>query len=500
MNGINRGANVSWTLAALVAAAVLLLHLQPTLQPFLRWDDFQILECATTWEATWANLWMPNNEHVMPLGRLTTWALLQAAGGQTRWARVLAWQGPLSLLWGLGLVYLLVRRELGHSFYGMVAVIVFGVSAVYHQAVSWFSASFSILAMDMLLLGLLAAQRWRQCGRWWSLGSCAAWCVLAPCWFATGVLAGPFCALYLLVPQPGTGPFWRPRAWLPAAVPLLGTGLFLAVSFPLAAREALHTQHFQGRSALEAFGVTEGIVRAGRSTADNLILGAFGISLGFRAFDGFNLTLGIELAILAGFAALLVWWWVPQTEYRLLGLGLGLIGLTYFVTYGARALWQYEGVMNRPFGSRYHLLPQLGLALLVSGGLPGRADRWFRLDPRGILSARQTRTLTALVGLLVLLHGPHAMLGMHTPQPEIETMMQRVEEVDELCRQHQIRAATARQVLGKYPVPEAYDWNDGWLLLRGSPTPRDVSVEEARRLLGAFIDSRADDGSPSAPR
>lgn len=499
MNPINRAANVSWARVAVIVTAVLLLNGQPALQPFLRWDDFHILECATTWEVTLANLWVPNNEHVMPLGRLTTWALLQAAGGQSRWATVTAWQGPLSLLWGLGLVTLFVRRELGHPFYGLVAAIVFGVSAVYNQAISWFAASFSVLAMDMMLLGLLAAQRWRQFGRGWPLCSCVAWCALAPCWFATGVLAGPFCALYLLCAQPGIGSFWRPRAWLMAAVPLLGTGLFFAVGFPRAAREVLHVQHYQGLSAVEAFGIWEGIVRTFRSVADNLILGTFGVSFGFYS-DGVNLSLGVELVMVVVFAALLVWWWIPQTEYRLLGLGLGLIGLTYFTIYGARALWQYEDVMNRPHFSRYHLLPQLGLALLVVGGLPRYSGRWLQLDPRGGLTSRQSRTLMALVAVLVLIQAPRAILGTHPPQPHIVALMQRVEEVDEVCRRHQIKVETARQALGKFPVPLANDWNDGWLLLRGSATPRDVSMEEARRLLAAFVVSRSGNGSPPAPR
>ena len=49
-------------------------------------------------------------------------------------------------------------------------------------------------------------------------------------------------------------------------------------------------------------------------------------------------------------------------------LGLGVIGMSYWLMYSARANWGYEGnVVN---WSRYHLLPQLGLAMLLAGGWP----------------------------------------------------------------------------------------------------------------------------------
>src|SRR5262249_60566507 len=136
--------------------------------------------------------------------------------------------------------YLFVRRELGHPFYGLVAISLFGVTSIYQQAVGWFSTSFSVLTLDMLLLGLLAAQRWRQTGRSWHLALCVLWCGLAPAWFASGVLAGPLCGLYLLVPQrssPGKAPP-SPRAPLRrcavAPLPLAGRAsrLFVWLSPP----------------------------------------------------------------------------------------------------------------------------------------------------------------------------------------------------------------------------------------------------------------------------
>src|SRR5436305_11225723 len=83
-------------------------------------------------------------------------------------------------------------------------MILFGVTCVYQQAVYWFAASFSVPALDTTLLALLAAQHWRRTGRPRSLLLAAAGAALAPAWFASGILAGPLCCLYLL-PAPGEG-------------------------------------------------------------------------------------------------------------------------------------------------------------------------------------------------------------------------------------------------------------------------------------------------------
>ena len=135
--------------------AALTLYAYALLFPVLSQDDFQILAQSWTWQKTVDGLWTPNNEHAMPLGRLLTFAVVQLAGRPAAlpFAGVLA--GVVGLLIGLGLTYAFVRRELGHPLYGLTALILFGVSSVYQQAVYWFAAGFSVYAMDVLLLALL---------------------------------------------------------------------------------------------------------------------------------------------------------------------------------------------------------------------------------------------------------------------------------------------------------------------------------------------------------
>ena len=140
-----------------VCLAAVALHVRAIYWPQLIQDDFDVIIKSWTWQTTRDNLLVPNNEHVMPFGRVSTWAMTNfLAGGRPTVVPVpAAVHGPLALVLGMWLLYLFVRRELACPFYGLVAMIVFGVTSVYQQAVWWYSASFCILSLDTLLLGLL---------------------------------------------------------------------------------------------------------------------------------------------------------------------------------------------------------------------------------------------------------------------------------------------------------------------------------------------------------
>jgi hypothetical protein len=477
-------------LALLILAATLALYARPLLFPVALYDDWQILTQSWTWEGARAGLWVPQNEHAMPLGRLLTYALVRLAGRPT-WVPYLATAvGPAALLAGLGLLYLFVRRELGHPFYALVATALFGVTAVYQQAVWWFAAAFSVLALDTTLLALLAAQRWRQTGRALYLDLAVAAAALAPAWFAIGVLAGPLCCLYLLTgtEERGTGSEGKPHTPLPphspfplrhlnrtfSLLPLLGTALFLAVSLPRTAEAILHLPHYEGKTAVEAFNPGVGLGYTGRSVVDNLLLGAAGVW-------SLEVPVRYVVVLLAGLALALAWWWRQAPRGGLILLGLGFLGGSYLLIYSARAAWPYA-MMTQPAMSRYHLLPQLGLALIVAGGLPGRDGRWFVLDRSGALTPPQARGLALLVGACLLVQLPHGLGVYPLGHSEQQAALREVEEMDARCRAHHIDAAAARAALPKLPVPEGGDLN-GWGLLRGSPDPRPVTPEEARALL-----------------
>src|SRR5579871_350628 len=90
----------------LTCAAVLFLYIRSLAAPVVFYDDFQILTQSRTWERTRDGLWVPQNEHAMPLGRLFCFALECLAGRLPVLPFVICWVGPLSLLAGLFLVYL----------------------------------------------------------------------------------------------------------------------------------------------------------------------------------------------------------------------------------------------------------------------------------------------------------------------------------------------------------------------------------------------------------
>jgi MFS family permease len=461
-------------LAAAACLASLLLYAPTLWRPALLQDDFQILEQSWTWERTRAGLWVPQNEHAMPLGRLLTWGLVCLAGRQTAVPFVCSLVGPLALVIGVLLTFVFVSRERGHPLPGLVAMTLFGVTCVYQQAVFWFAASFSVLALDTLVLALLAAQRWRQGGGTLYLGLTLLATALAPAWFASGILAGPLVALYLLPGIVGqASPLARWRPWLGMLAAAIGSGLFLAVSLPRTAETILHLEHYRNKSAREAFEVTTGAVSTCRSVVDNLLPGMIGVGN-----LGVSLPLPAACVVLAGVVVVGAWWWRRAQERRLLLLGLGLMGCSYLLVYSARAFIPYKEMTNINW-TRYHLQPQLGLALFIAGGLT-----LTRRASEGTLTRRQVRGVAWLIALCFCVQLPRGVVGRFGPDLVQEELLRRIEEVDARCREYHIGADDAR---GALPPLDLSAWTsavNGWTFLWGSPDPRPRPPEEIRRLLG----------------
>jgi hypothetical protein len=493
-------------LAALACLAAVALYSPFLVGPVLWEDDFRILAQSYTWQRTRASLWVPNNEHVMPLGRLLTYGLVRLSGGPAGLPRAAGLVGPTALVAAMLLLGAFVRRELGHARYGLVAMTLFGVTSVYLQAVWWFAATFVVLALDTTLLALLAAQSWRRTGRWAYLALAAAASAVAPGWFASGILAGPLVAVYLLPWLPARqepAGVRGPAAWLGPPAVLAGSAAFLAVSLPRTADAILHTSHYQGKTALEAFNLTAGAISSARSVVDNLLLGVFGVG-----GVPWSVPLPVVPVILAGLAALLGWWWLPALRsgargVRLLPVGLALVAANYLLVYSTRADWGYEGLMTLMHWSRYHILPQLGLALLVVGAWPARqgpptsprrqqgedhpllapracippsmpptgetsptrqrGEAAPLLAPRACedggavalstnsegLSRREAWYIALLIGACFLVQWPRALLTYYPyfPLPRQQTLLRHIAELDARCREYHIGADAARAAL-----------------------------------------------------
>jgi hypothetical protein len=478
----------AWLLLIAAILAMVSLHAYPLLHPLLFDDDFGLLPGSWDWPTTWNNLLVPFNDNVMPMGRLTIWMVVRLAGRIT----VLPWltssQGPLALAVAMVLVYVFVRREMSHRFYGLVAAILFGITVKYEQAINWFAASFLTVTLDVMLLALLSAQRWRQTGRPSAMAWCIFWVALSPGWFPTGIIAGPLCTLYLLPrdEQPGSG---SARGRARALLPLIGTVAFLAMAVPQNFRSLFLEKRFVAdQTLMQVFDPRVGLLYTARSVVDNLVFGVIGV-LG-KVCPIWLLPVPWIVIVLVG-----AWWWRCATHRRLLLLGCGLIFLSYWLTYSARTHYPYEGT-EHPLHqwTRYNLLPFLGLVLFFCGGLPSRQGTLFQLDLSGLLTRGQFRALALLIVTLVGLQLPLSWVGhMRTAYDQAKQMavLRHIEEVDARCRAHHISAEDARRALGFLEVPYTTTPGtdrppriSGWDWLNGSddPLPHE-DLEEVRRLL-----------------
>src|SRR5262249_12963334 len=139
-------------------------------------------------------------------------------------------QGVLAVIVGMVLLFAFVRRELGHPFYGVVAMAAWGVTSSYYECVTWYSASFFTLSLDAALIALLAAQSYRRSGRESRLAACAGACALAPAFHSTALLAGAWCGVYFLFSPGHDADRARTRLGRLATVaPLVGTAAFVAL-------------------------------------------------------------------------------------------------------------------------------------------------------------------------------------------------------------------------------------------------------------------------------
>src|SRR5262249_56537424 len=121
--------------------------------------------------------------------------------------------------------------------------------------------------------------------------------------------------------------------------------------------------------------------------------------------------------------------------------------------------WSYdEAQMYYPDWSRYHLLPQLGLALFVCGGLP----RWVTPSPE--LSKVQVWIIAGLIVFQMLVQLPRGVLGTYAyriDNHEQLAVLRQIDETDARCREHHIAADAARAVLPPLDVPMCFGRVDG---------------------------------------
>jgi hypothetical protein len=442
-----------------VCVATLVVHTRSLLAPFLRLDDFVILEQSLRWSDARANLWVPVNEHCWPVFRLATWAVARAAGGAAALPLACALAVRLMLLATVGLVYLFVRRERGHPYYGLVAAAAFGVTAVYQEAIHWYAACPAVGAAAFTMLALLAAQRWARRRRWPGLVGAAVWSMLAPGWYGGGILTGPLCAVYL----------WGTGSQRAAVFPLAGTAAFLALALSLSGDRILHADHHGSQSTTEALDPGAAVVTTARSVVDNLALGAVGVAR-------FTCPPVLTAVLLVLVAVGVLWWWRRAPRRDLVLLGGACVVLHYGLVYAARGAWPYDTILR--FWSRYNLFPWLGVVLAVAGGL--RRPVASAASPG--LTKREAWWIAGLIVVLMLVQLHRGIVGTPLPEPDQAEVLRKVDEVDAKCRAGGVSREAARRVLEPLPAPGDRSF-DAYRVLRGGVEPVGLSDAEVRERL-----------------
>jgi hypothetical protein len=280
-------------------------------------------------------------------------------------------------------------------------------------------------------------------------------------------------------------------------MPLLGTAAFLAVSLPRTGERIMHLEHWGGKTAVGAINLGVGLKYTIRSTVDNLFLGTFGIS-------GVNCPWLLLPPVLVAVAVGAWFWWRRAPDRRLILLGLAFIYGSYLLTYSARAQWSYESHVRNGFEypgistwSRYQLFSHLGLVLFLSAALPSW-QCWFFQD-WAAPAARRRRWITCLVVTRLceayfIVQLPR-MKAYDYYDPQQQSDLRYIEQVNAICREHHISADTARAALknlgmASFQIAGSGESDNGWNFLWGSSDPLPLSVEQAEHFLADIAGQR----------
>lgn len=360
MTGQSPRGRVAWRslalgcLALAMIAAYLVPHAHRLGHPSIFGDDVARIYNVETQTLPGA-LTTPFNEHVAPVFDAVTWISWLASGRRLSSipaAFTIAAYVPFLL--AIAALAALARRDLGSWPAAVVVVAAFAVAPIHVvESVWWYSGSNHMWAVFGMLVGLLGAGRGGVAG---ALAACVG-SASAPACSMMGVLAAPAIMLYS---WSGRGRRGHGTASAAAA------GLLSYAAFGMAfglVNALLHGREFASHPA-------SGLSVAVEAPAVVLVPALFGLR---------DLYLWVPptwaLAASGVFAVATLAWAAKDRRRALILVGLFLVFGGYLLIYPFRTAGG-RTLMFRT--ARYHLFPQLGLALLV-----GAAARRALAGPRG---------------------------------------------------------------------------------------------------------------------
>ncbi len=358
--------------------------------PYVRWmdapslhdDDFDRvggLRRSTLAES----LFRPFNEHMAPLFEVVSWLSWQASGRQVlNVSRAFEVSSFLAMAATVSFLVAVLWQELRSATSTLIGLTVFALSAVSAETVLWYSASSFTWSASATLAAWLCASLASSATR---RSSTAIWLILsamaslaAPAFSAIGLLAGPMGSLRFGLNF--DRPFSSLRQCGGMIVPMVGTLTYLLICQQFAYGPVISSsvrQHLEVQAALLA---------TIEAPAAVLLPGLVGQGSLARRVSGPILAATGMTLLLAGLGVGLR---SRRRPFLLSALALVLGG--YLAAYATRAR---PGDLSIFEIQRYHLFPQIGIAMLVAAcarPLVARFDKTF------------TSTLLTAVGFAAIL-------------------------------------------------------------------------------------------------
>lgn len=350
-------------------------------------DDHHYLAMSADWATTRNNLFRPHNEHLVVPQRLFAY-LVVATGRAVGLENALQLGGTLLFTAATALVFVLSIREFRSVTAGFIAVLFFAFSASYREILTWFTASLWLVPFTFLLVGMIATQRGST---WW--GSLTASAVaFASCFsFSIGLIVGPLLTLWAAAHVEDRR---RASAWLAALAPTVSTAAAAVLIIPRML-QWFQTDEYLGsssREALRMFDPVAGLGNMVRVSVDFLLIRSLGPTATLDVWWAYALVFPVLPVALAGFVRRHPGYW---SQFPLLGVVVAPYALVYpfrsFVPYATLQMW-----------TRYHLIPQFGLALLLTAALCTHCPTLRNAGPQP--SARQAVVLAVSAAILTALH------------------------------------------------------------------------------------------------
>lgn len=382
-----------------IVALWLLLYRDRWLHPRIMFDDNDYLRSSATWELTRQNLFMPYNDHLVVPTRLVSYLCVRLSDESTLPFACSLVVIPLFLL-TLVLLFFFARREWRSDAAGLLAVALFSLTTCQREIIQWYSASIWLTCPICLLGSLLLIGDWRTpIGSARYFAACAL-CFLAPFSFSISALVGPITSMGVLCKS---GPIRPARRLLAATGPTLATLLAMSLIVPRLLRFSGADNHVVGGG--RAFGETmdylAGVHHSLQLSVDLLFLRNLGVlrTMNKTTEPTWHYTWLFPLLLL-GFVAVLR---LRPSAWRIYPFFL-LIVLPYAITVPARTWVNYGDLV---YWSRYQMLPQLGVALLLTGSISHLFPNAFGMGQWG-LRAGQVVGLMLLAVALFSLHAGKA--------------------------------------------------------------------------------------------